>query len=114
MKKGLIALLLLTFAAVFFSAGYFAGRAVGGDISVTVEQVSEDRTLPESDKAGLTNINTAADWQLMALPGVGEVLAGRIIEYREKNGAFLYKEEIMNVQGVGEALFDKIRGKITV
>lgn len=109
-----LALAGLALAAVFFSAGYFTGRGVGGDVKVTVEKTEQDRTLQETDDDGLVNINTATRWELMSLPKIGEVIADRIIDYRLQNGAFLYKEEIMNVQGVGEAVYDVIADLITV
>ena len=51
---------------------------------------------------GKVNINTATAQQLTALPGVGEKLAARIVEYRQKSGGFKSVAELMNVQGLGE------------
>src|SRR5438477_3436788 len=48
------------------------------------------------------NINTATAQQLTVLPGVGEKLAARIVEYRQKSGGFKSVAELMNVQGIGE------------
>ena len=52
--------------------------------------------------AGKVNINTASAEQLTTLPGVGPKLAARILEYRQKSGAFKSVSELMNVRGVGE------------
>jgi len=60
------------------------------------------------------NINTADKEMLSSLPGVGPVTAGRIIEYREKNGPFKNKEEITKIKGIGEKTFQKIKDLITV
>ncbi|MEO0293018.1 MAG: helix-hairpin-helix domain-containing protein [candidate division WOR-3 bacterium] len=60
------------------------------------------------------NINTATEEELTLLPFVGKVLAKRIVEYREKNGGFKTKEEIMKVKGFGEVKFQKIKDKICV
>lgn len=60
------------------------------------------------------NINTATADELTALPGIGEKLAARIVEYRNENGPFFVIEEIMYVSGIGEAIFDKIEQYITV
>ena len=60
------------------------------------------------------NINTASKSELMDLPGVGEVIAGRIIDYRSQNGAFLRVEDIMKVSGIGEKRFEALKDKITV
>jgi comEA protein len=63
--------------------------------------------------AGKVNINTASAEQLTALPGVGEKLAARIVEYRQKSGGFKTPQELMNVQGIGEKNFQKIQGYLT-
>jgi competence protein ComEA len=60
------------------------------------------------------NLNTATIQQLEALPGIGPRTAARIIEYREKHGPFKKVEELMNVQGVGEKSFLRIRSQLTV
>jgi competence ComEA-like helix-hairpin-helix protein len=60
------------------------------------------------------NINTATAQELQTLSGIGEVIAGRIIAYREEVGAFLFIEEIMQVQGIAEGVFERIRDYIYV
>ena len=60
------------------------------------------------------NINTATIEELVALPGVGPTLAGRIVEYREKAGQFNSVEELLNVKGIGEKNFEKIADYLTV
>jgi competence protein ComEA len=60
------------------------------------------------------NLNTATAEQLQKLPGVGPKVAARIIEYRQKNGPFKKIEELMNVRGVGEKSFLKLKDQITV
>lgn len=65
-------------------------------------------------KETLINLNTATAEQLMELPGIGEARAADILEYRARIGQFAAIEEIMNVSGIGEAMFEKIRNKITV
>jgi len=64
--------------------------------------------------AGIININTASATDLEALPGVGAKTAARIVEYRQKNGPFKKVEELMNVRGVGEKNFLKLKPQITV
>lgn len=70
-------------------------------------------SLSESND-GLVNINTATKEELMTLNGVGESKALLIIEYRENNGGFNAITDIMNIRGIKEGLFNKIKDKIKV
>jgi comEA protein len=60
------------------------------------------------------NINSALAADLTRLPGIGEVMAERIIEYRESNGSFKKTEDIMKVKGIGEKKFEKIKEFLAV
>jgi competence protein ComEA len=60
------------------------------------------------------NINTASVAELDALPGIGARTAALIVEYRQKNGLFKKVEELMNVRGVGEKNFLKLKDQISV
>ncbi|MCL0092127.1 ComEA family DNA-binding protein [Dehalococcoidia bacterium] len=60
------------------------------------------------------NINTADAWLLRALPGIGEVLSERIIEYRTEHGPFESIDELKKVRGIRESTFERLKGKITV
>jgi len=62
----------------------------------------------------VVNINTASATELEALPGVGAKTAARIIDYRQKNGPFKKVEDLMNVRGVGEKNFLKLKPQISV
>ena len=64
--------------------------------------------------AGKVNINSASVQQLSTLPGVGEKLAARIVEYRQKSGGFKAVQELMNVKGVGEKNFARLQAHLTV
>jgi len=66
------------------------------------------------DAAAPVNLNTATAAQLEMLPGVGPALAQRIVEYRQQSGGFKKVEELMNVRGIGEASFLKLKALVTV
>ncbi|MEO8520281.1 MAG: helix-hairpin-helix domain-containing protein [Acidobacteriota bacterium] len=64
--------------------------------------------------ASPVNINAATAAQLQTLPGVGASTAQRILDYRQKNGGFKKIEELMNVRGVGEKSFLKLKPLIVI
>ena len=68
----------------------------------------------EVDTNTKVNINTATLEELQTLTGIGESKAKSIIEYREENGNFTNPEDILNVSGIGETLYEKIKDNITV
>ena len=90
------------------------------DVPVPLTVVSKPNTSPAmvsaggSTAVGLININTATIEELDTLPGIGPSTAQKIIEYRESNGPFAAIENIMDVTGIGEAKFAKIKDQITV
>lgn len=63
---------------------------------------------------GLVNVNTASTTELEALPGIGEVIAQRIVDHRTANGPFESVEELLEVSGIGEAILGSIRELVTV
>jgi competence ComEA-like helix-hairpin-helix protein len=65
-------------------------------------------------KGPAVNLNTATASDLESVPGVGPSLAARIIEYRQKNGAFKKLDDLMNVRGIGEKSFLKLKPYIIV
>jgi competence protein ComEA len=64
--------------------------------------------------AALVNLNTATAAQLEGLPGIGKSTADRIVEYRQKSGGFKRVEDLMNVRGVGEKSFLRLKPLVTV
>ncbi|HKC55681.1 MAG TPA: helix-hairpin-helix domain-containing protein [Vicinamibacterales bacterium] len=69
---------------------------------------------PTATAAAPVNLNTATAEQLATIPGVGPKMAERIIDYRQKNGGFKKVEDLMNVSGVGEKSFLKMKPLIAV
>ena len=60
------------------------------------------------------NINTASKNTLTTLPGIGETKAQAIIDYRNEQGPFTHSEQLMEVSGIGEVTYDKIKDLITI
>ena len=85
------------------------------EVSQPAKTDSSETVIQTDHQNGLVNINTANARQLAdELPGVGDVIAQRIIEYRETNGAFSSIEELMKVKGIGEKMFDKLKDLICI
>ncbi|HWO97945.1 MAG TPA: helix-hairpin-helix domain-containing protein [Bacillus sp. (in: firmicutes)] len=70
--------------------------------------------LQQQESADLVNINSASSEELQSLPGIGPAKAEAIITYREEQGGFQKKEDLMNVSGIGEKSFEKIKEHIAV
>jgi comEA protein len=77
-------------------------------LHAAAQEPARPMTMPQ------VNINTATQAELEKLPGVGPSLASRILEYRTKNGGFKKIEDLMNVKGIGEKSFLKLKPQITV
>ncbi len=74
----------------------------------------DDEVEVEEDTSGLININTANLETLIELPGIGNILGQRIIDYRAEYGDFLSIEDIMNVSGIKESVYEQVKDLITV
>jgi competence protein ComEA len=83
-------------------------------VPVWGEVIADGENSTENTQSLLTNINLATKIELQNLPGIGAAYAERIIEYRTSHGNFQTVEEIMNVKGIGEKVFEKIKELITV
>ena len=64
--------------------------------------------------AAAVDLNRATPAELDALPGIGPVLAGRIIAYRRAHGAFRSVEDLLDVPGIGPALVERVRGRVRI
>jgi competence protein ComEA len=77
-------------------------------IEIHVPQAGQTASLQKID------INRAEPWLLEALPGIGEVLAQRIVDYRNENGPFRTVGDLLKVSGISQGTLDKIEDYITV
>ncbi len=129
MKNSIVAVLFsLTLAFAAFVAGYYLGNNTGVSqievygLSSTPEPSSTAPTDPTVADVATTspsvvfpiNINTATSEELQLLPGIGPVLAQRILDYRTEIGQFSSLDELMDVKGIGEKTYAKILEYITI
>lgn len=77
-----------------------------------VDGIEPEVTGTDSKNEGKININTASKEELKTLPGIGDAKADSIISYRESNGGFQSIEDLMNVEGIKEGVFNKIKDNI--
>ena len=88
------------------------GLAIGvkGEPKVEAKLIrSENRVV-----SGLININLASEKELDILSGIGPAIAKRIVDYRNKIGKFTSKEQIKNVSGIGDKIYEGIMDKISI
>jgi competence protein ComEA len=89
---------------------------LGLAVAAQAGQEAPRRATPaaKASASGPLNLNTATVAQLETLPGIGKSTAARILEYREKSGGFKKIEDLMNVRGIGEKNFLKLKPLVTV
>lgn len=113
MRKRLnfISLIIILINAAFLGGAVLLWNFSSGGEAIAVTEIS----MPVLDeKIELVNLNTASFDELKTLSGISDVLAQRIIDYRNDNGGFAEIEEFMNVKGIGEKIFEKNKDKLTV
>ena len=120
-------LLAMTLVFLLLTGAIFVLRSRSGGAEYVVRnetmRAAEEETPPASvleeeppvpSTENPLNINMADVAALDTLPGIGPVLAGRIVEYRSTHGAFSKKEDLMLVEGIGEGIYGDLRDVITV
>jgi competence protein ComEA len=80
----------------------------------SISMVSAQQSGAETAAVAKINLNTATAEQLESLPGIGPAMAKNILEYRNKVGKFNRIEEIINVKGIGEKMFLKLKNRLIV
>lgn len=121
MKKPQFPILaLITSLFAIFLLGFFLGRQTG-TVPVRVSRAAAEQaeTQPSSEAYQAEtpfpiDINSATAEELTALPGIGEVLAARIVAYRDEFGNFLSIEELADVRGIDEKKIETIRQYVTI
>ena len=89
-------------------------RELSDGEQIVVFKVGEIAEAGGSAPGGLISINRATAEQLEELPGIGPALSSRIIAYREANGGFKTKEDLLNVSGIGDSIFAGFTDLITL
>ena len=74
----------------------------------------EEKAATAAEKSARVCLNTAAKEELLALPGVGEKTAERILAYRDTYGKFVTVEQLLDVEGIGEGLLEQLRPYVYV
>lgn len=103
-RMGIVCILALSLAMVFGSVSLLAQKA----------PASTGQAAASAASAAKINLNSATADQLESLPGIGPAMAKSIIEHRGRVGKFQRIEELMNVKGLGEKKFLKIKDRLTV
>lgn len=109
MKKAQIILIALSAAFVCIMVGFFMGRNTSQKL-----YISSGITTDSTQSTGKLDLNTATVYQLQILPGVGQVLAQNIVNYRQENGPFTSTDELLQVKGFGPKRLEAILEYITV
>jgi competence ComEA-like helix-hairpin-helix protein len=108
-------LLIICFGLISISSCRPGERATNSNSTVSpANQNAKDSAAETNRKGPCVNLNTASAAELITLPGIGEVIAKRIVDYREKRGPFRRPEEIIIIEGFSEKKYLAIAELICV
>lgn len=117
-KTGLFLMLGITIVFIGFLFGLFIGRSANGsDVPLSAYDSSLQHATVETAASvvpGKLDINKATAQELSTLPGIGDVIAQRIVDYRESFGPFTSIDNLLDVAGIGEHRLTNISDYITV
>ena len=82
--------------------------------TINQQEISSENSLSTTEQNHKINLNQATITQLMDLPGIGEVKAGAIIQYRQEHGGFRSVEELLQVSGIGRAIYAQVADSVYV
>jgi competence protein ComEA len=111
------------FDAVFAAGGFLddadqtslnLARELSDGEQLFALKIGEQPSGSQGSSSGLISLNRATQAELEGLPGVGPALAGRLIDWRTANGGFKSKEDLLGVSGIGQKLFESIKGLVTL
>ena len=105
-KPAAVAVISVGVALLIFLAGMFVGRNTQPTSAPSAAQMSTAAVTEPGQT--LLNLNTADIWQLQEIPGIGEILARRIVEYRRAHGGFSSVQQLLDVDGIGLAKLNTI------
>ena len=117
MRKTIFIFLAATGIFAALTLGIYIGRNTSGfvmTLSPSPNSASSSSPQGTGSQRGKVNINSATVQQLTVLPGIGEVKAERIVEVREELGRYTSVDELLNVEGIGNALLEDIKPYITI
>lgn len=117
-EKILISSALVMFAAIIGYNVFFVPEMptmIQNNGNIVSKKIKRENKDAKNGSSGLVNINTASEDELIEnLDGVGPAMAKKIISYRETHGKFSSTEELMNIKGIGEKVFERIKNDVTI
>jgi len=117
-KKVILIILGLLILSVFFATiKRYYPKVANSILYISANEIKPEQYFLDneiSSSLGLIDINTATNDELIELLGIGQIIANRIIAYRNSNGLFKTKEDLLNIKGIGLKKLEKILDEISL